>query len=232
VRLGRILHDARSASGESIDALVRRCGYAYDSDFFVAVEAGEEPLDEPTVRWLAALYDMRVESLVPQRTRLVIDLDEGSVAMGPLFEQLIDVHPDDVLTKYLALVMELRGLAPGAPLKIRDLDLEVLGTALTIKPREVQRRLHGLMRGDREPIDGARRRLRSRLVVPVAGILVACTAVGALLFERAGDSASEPATPAPSADDPGTGVARDLPLDSGAEVEIGDAAVLVRPSAG
>jgi hypothetical protein len=227
VRLGRILNGARVEAGESIDGLVARCGYAYDSDFFELVEAGEAPLDEPTVRWLAALYDMRVEHLVPQRARLVIDLNEGSVAMGPRFEQLIDVHPDDVLAKYLALVMELRAITPGAPMKIRDLDLDVLATALTIKPRDVQRRLHTLMRGDREPLNGARRRLRSRLVVPMAGILVACTAVGALLFERAGDS-SEPASSGPSSSEPATGVAADQPANAPTEVQIGDAAVLVR----
>jgi len=58
VRLGRILHDARVEAGETIDGLVRRCGLAYESDFFASVEAGEAPLDEPTVRWLAALYDV------------------------------------------------------------------------------------------------------------------------------------------------------------------------------
>jgi hypothetical protein len=41
------------------------------------------------------------------------------------------------------------------------------------------------MRGDPEPIDGARRRVRSRVVVPMAGNIVAITAEGALLFERA-----------------------------------------------
>jgi hypothetical protein len=219
-------------SGESIDSLVRRCGHAYDVDFFVSVEAGEAPLDEPTVRWLAALYDMRVEQLVPQRARLVIDLDEGSVAMGAMFEQLIETQPDEVLAKYLALVMELRGLAPGAPIKIRDLDLDVLATALILKPRDVQRRLHTLMRGDREPIDGARRRLRSRVVVPMAGILVACTAVGALLFERAGDSASEPVGVVPASAEPGSGVAQDQPVDEDGEVQIADAAVLVRATSG
>ena len=53
------------------------------------------------------------------------------------------------------------------------------------------------MRGDPEPIDGARRRLRSRVVVPMAGILVAFTAVGALLFERASDSPSDPVATVP-----------------------------------
>ena len=58
---------------------MRRCGHAYETDFFEAVESGVASLDEPTVRWLAALYEMKVEQLVPQRARLVIDLDEGSV---------------------------------------------------------------------------------------------------------------------------------------------------------
>ena len=230
VRLGRILHDARTAAGESIDALVTRCGYAYEGDFFRAVESGEAELDEPTVRWLAALYDMRVEHLVPQRARLVIDLNEGSVAVGHVFGQLVDTQPDDVLAKYLALVMELRGLAPGAALKIRDLDIDVLATALTLKPRDVQRRLHSLMRGDQEPVDGARRRLRSRVVVPMAGILVAFTAVGALLFERAVDS-SDPVATVPTSIAPGSGVALDPPA-ADADVQIGDAAVLVRPPGG
>ena len=234
VRLGRILHDARLEAGESIDALVRRCGLAYERDFFAAVESGEAVLDEPTVRWLAALYDLRVEQLVPQRARLVIDLNEGFVAMGPLSGHVVDPQPEDVLAKYLALVIELRGLPPGAALKIRDLDLDVLATALAMRPRDVQQRLHTLMRGDPEPIDGARRRLRSRVVVPMAGILVAFTAVGALLFERATDSTSDPVVTVPVAVGSGNGVALDTPAASGpateGRVDIGDAAVLVRPS--
>ena len=222
VRLGRILHGRRLAAGESIDALVRRCGLAYDPDFFEAVESGEAPLDEPTVRWLAALYDMKVEHLVPQRARLVIDLNEGSVALGSLSGHLVDPLPDEVLAKYLALVIELRGLSANAPLKIRDLDLDVLATALAMRPRDVQQRLHTLMRGDPEPIDGARRRLRSRVVVPMAGILVAFTAVGALLFERASDSTSDPVVTVPVAGGPTTEVL----------VEIGDATVLTRPPGG
>ena len=236
VRLGRILHDTRLQSGESIEALVRRCGHAYDIEFFEAVESGEAALDEPTVRWLAALYEMRVEQLVPHRARLVIDLNEGAVAIGALSGFVLDPQPDEILAKYLALVIELRGLPAGAPLKIRDLDLDVLATALTMRPRDVQQRLHTLMRGDPEPIDGARRRLRSRVVVPMAGILVAFTAVGALLFERASDSTSDPAVTVPVAVGSGSGVALDTPVTDGAapdtRVEIGDAAVLVRPAGG
>ena len=230
VRLGRILQDARVGSGESIDGLVRRCGLAYEGEFFAAVESGEQELDETMVRWLAALYEVRVEHLVPQRARLVIDLNEGSVVIGAHSGFLTEQQPNDVLSKYLALVYELRGLAPGAALKIRDLDLDVLSNALTMRPRDVQQRLHSLMRGDPEPIDGARRRLRSRVVVPMAGILVAVTAVGALLFERAADTASDPAITVPT--EIGSGSVSLHPPVSDGRVDIGDAAVLVRPSGG
>ena len=228
------MHDARVGAGESIDGLVRRCGLAYEGEFFTAVESGSEELDETMVRWLAALYEVKVEHLVPQRARLVIDLNEGSVAMGAHSAYSVDPQPNDVLSKYLALVYELRGLPAGAALKIRDLDLDVLANALTLRPRDVQQRLHTLMRGDSEPIDGARRRLRSRVVVPMAGILVAVTAVGALLFERASDSNSDPVATVPGEGGSGS-VALEPPVTvpvTDGYVEIGDAAVLVRPSGG
>jgi transcriptional regulator with XRE-family HTH domain len=236
VRLGRILHDARIDAGDSIDALVSRCGLAYDDTFFDAVESGRAPLDEATVRWLAALYDVKVDQLVPQRARLVIDLEEGSVRIGAA-ASLIEPMPDDVLAKYLALVYELRGIRVGAPLKIRELDLDVLSRALTMRSREVRSRLHTLMSGDPEPLEGSRRRLRGRLVVPVAGILVAVTAVGGLLFERASDDPA-PSQPRPAVIDASaasavassTIMSGTAPSGAEATVDIGEPAVLVRPN--
>jgi len=153
--------------------------------------------------------------------------------MGALAAHVVDVQPNDVLAKYLALVYELRGLQAGAALKIRDLDLDVLANALALRPRDVQQRLHTLMRGDSEPIDGARRRLRARVVVPMAGILVAMTAVGALLFERA-EVTPDPVITVPVVVGAGSGVALETPPAQApandGHVDIGDAAVLVRPS--
>jgi hypothetical protein len=119
----------------------------------------------------------------------------------------------------LALVYELRGMSLGAPLKIRELDLDVLAHALTLRSRDVRTRLHMLMSGDRESLEGNRRWLRGRLVVPVVGTLVAVTAVGGLLFERAQDDGI-PSTP------PTTSIGS----ATVASVDIGDPAVLVRPS--
>lgn len=220
VRLGRILHEARCQSGESIDALVSRCGLAYDDWFFADVESGRAPLDEPTVRWLAALYDIHVDQLVPQRSKLVIDLNDGAVAIGESAATLDATAPQDVLAKYLALVYELRGLRMGSPLKIRELDLGVLSNALELRPREVQSRIHTLISGDREPIDSARRRIRNRLVVPMAGILVGVTTVGALLFIRT-ESNDEPLARDTPTMAPSTMV--DIP-----QVEIDNAVILTR----
>ena len=120
VLLGRLLHDARMAHDESLPDLVQRCGYAYEDDFFAGVEAGRVPLDDTLVRWLAALYDVRVDQLVPTRSQLVIDVDEGWVSIGERRQLVAPSGPDDVLTKYLALVYELRGLPVGSALRLRD----------------------------------------------------------------------------------------------------------------
>lgn len=225
VRLGRLLHEVRVAHGETVDDLVRRCGLAYDDDFFVDVEAGRVALDDGLVRWLSSLYDVRADQLVPARSQLVIDVDEGWVAIGPhrgAAPQTAE-GPDDVLKRYLALVYELRGLAVGSPLRLRDLDLDVLGHALELRTRDVQRRLHDLMQGDREPVDSVARRLRKNVVVPLAGVLVAVTAVGGLLFVRADDD--RPASPTTVVD-----VSRAGAVVPGS-VDIGTAAVEVNPAA-
>lgn len=186
------------------------------------------PLDEPTVRWLAQLYEIDVDQLVPQRSQLIIDLEEGSIAIGENRSSFELSNPEVVLSQYLALVYALRGMKLGLPLKLRDLDLDVLSVALAMRTRSVQSMLHGLMAGDPEPIAAASRRFRNRLVVPVAGILVGVTAVGALLFVRAdepGVGARRSATP-----DGVEPVSLTEPVSAAADagVEIGEAVVLVR----
>lgn len=222
VRFGRLLRDVRLGNHESIDVLVRRCGLAFDEEFFASVEAGAAELDETMVRWITQLYDVPAEKLVPQRSRLVIDLEEGSLAIGKAQSSFEAPSSEALLSNYLGLVYELRGLAPGAPIKIRDLDLDVLAKALDLRAREVQSRLHELVSGDREPINSARRRVHNRLVVPLAGILVGAVATGALLFERAGEAPDpSPVIPAPGA--PASSIA----LPPG--VQIADAVTLTRP---
>jgi transcriptional regulator with XRE-family HTH domain len=224
VRLGRLLGAAREAQGESYDDLVRRCGLAFDQDFFARVEQGRAELDEPLVRWITELYGVSAGELVPARSRLVIDLAERQVAIGERRVPLSGETPEQILVNYLALVYSLRGLPAGRPIPLRKVDLQVLADALEMSSRSVNRSLGRIMSADAEAVRGHVRGLRRRVVVPVAGILVGVTTVGGLLLVGAPDAfAAGPAVVSPGA--PVVGATVD---DS--SVRIGDAVVLERSS--
>jgi transcriptional regulator with XRE-family HTH domain len=182
VRLGRLLAETREASGESIDELARRSGMLADPAFLDAIETGHAELDEPTVRWVTALYGVRAEQLVPQRTRLVIDLTEGTVGAGELRLRFEEPTGDQVLVNYLALVYAMRNVTVGTPVPMRKEDVVILGEALQQRPRDLEADLRRLMHGAVPHVDGRSRAFRRRLIVPLAGILVAATSVGGLLL--------------------------------------------------
>ena len=146
-RLGRALERVRVGTGETTNDLVRRCGGAYDADFFRDVESGRAELDEPTVRWLAAVYGIAVEDLVPQRAVLVIDLEEGRLAVDDTKVRIDDPSPDAVLVRYLALVYLLRGVEPGRPVPIRRTDVAALAHALEVRERFFGENDHAMRRG-------------------------------------------------------------------------------------
>ncbi len=224
VRLGRLLGEARLASGESLEDLARRCGLVYEEDFFAEVEAGRAELDETLVRWLADVYGVQAGSLVPARSQLIIDLTEGQVAVGGAAVRVEQQDPGHILTNYLALVYSLRGLPVGTPIPLRQADLTVLGEALHQSPREISSSLGRMMIGGTDQVRDHARGLRRRLVVPVAGILVGLTAVGGLLLVRS-DGAGAPGTSGAPVSGPAARAAASLP-----PTDIGGAVVLERTS--
>jgi hypothetical protein len=226
VRLGRLLHDAREAHGESIEALVRRSGLAYDDEWFGRLEAGQVKLDEPLVRWITSLYGVTASEIVPARSQLVIDLDEGAISIGDRRSELVragdgPTPPEQVLGNYLALVYLLRDLPAGTPIPIREVDVAVLAQALQRDPRDVRTALGRLISTDGDGLAGRSAALRRRLVVPVAGILVGLTAVGGLLLVRSTSSEAQ-SDPVPATEQGPAATARDVP------VEIGDPVVIER----
>jgi hypothetical protein len=227
MRLGRLLSEARETSGESYEVLVQRSGLAFDAEWFQDVEAGRIPLDESLVRWLATLYGVGAGEIVPARSKLVIDLDEGLISVGARTVPVPDVarsessRRDLVLTNYLALVYLLRGLPAGTPIPLRDVDIAVLSQALQRDPRDVRTGLSRIISAESGQIVTRASLLRRRLVVPVAGILVGLTAVGGLLLVRATDSEAQ-ADEQPAREVDPTAVAREVPT------EIDDAVILER----
>ena len=224
-RLGDLLTDARTAKGRSIDEVARSSAGRFSRSALHQIEAGRCTLDDAELADLAALYDVETGELLPVRSGLVIDLDRGTIAAGVGEERAVDASSvDDVLVRYLSLVTTLRSLPAGTPVPLRELDLEVLAEALSMERTAVERRLEALMADGDGRVAEAARRLRRRRVVPAAGILVAATAVGVLLFARADDQPAAKsvsngggatgvvAEPAPS-----TGLIEPLVVEAGAD---------------
>lgn len=190
-RLGTLLRDARLTAGDDITDIVGRCDGRFDVIDIRAIEAGEYRLTDEEVGDLLAIYGADPGDLLASRSTLVIDLDEGTVAAGnwtTSFAPETD-GPDDILARYLALLYEMRGLEPGTPIPLRTLDVSVLSEALAMPARAVEQRLEILMVPGNRTLDRARRLLDRRILVPAAGLVVAATAVGVLLFSP---SAAEP----------------------------------------
>lgn len=181
-RLGRLLRETREGRGETLEQVAARLGADATTALLLDVEGGTFDLTDRDVAVLSEAYGVQTRELVPARSRLVIDLTQGTVAVAGQVRAFATDDADEVLTRYLSLVYALRGLPAGTPVPLRDLDLAVLGQALRMGAGEVEARLVGLMQDPEQRVGTTTRDLRRRLVVPAAGLLVAVTAVGALVL--------------------------------------------------
>ena len=195
-RLGALLRDARLATGRELVDLGTVCGLSVAE--LDDVEHGRRPLDEATLSALVEAYGVSGAGVVPERSQLVIDLDEGRIAVN---RTAIDVDtadgPDAVLSRYLALVYRLRGMPLGAPLALRDIDIEVLSTALILSEDDVDTRLHRLM-GSGSDVADDQRRIRRQLLLPFVGVVIAATGMGTLVLvaDRGAPPETDIGTPA------------------------------------
>lgn len=192
-RLGRVLADTRRRADIDLTALADDSGGAFTAAELAAIEAGEVQLGDDRLRSLLDLYAVAPHEVAPGRTRLVIDLNEGTVAAGPHVARLERVDDaDEVLHRYLALVYEMRSLPPGTAVPLRALDLEALGRALTLPVDAVERRLTLLMEAPSPRLEELRRGVRRRLLLPAVGAVVAATAVGVLVLVPGDDGGPAP----------------------------------------
>jgi hypothetical protein len=247
-RLGVLLRDARLAAGEALDAVAARSDGRFDVLALIDVEAGQHHLTDDDVTALLANYRADPGDLLASRSTLVIDLQEGTVAAGSWstsFPPDAD-DPDEVLSRYLALLYEMRGLEPGTAIPLRNLDISVLSSALALPAPIVHERLVVMMEPGDLRVQRSRRLLRRRVLVPAAGLVVAATTVGVLIFSPAaeptpgtevgrvvGSVAGTPQVAPPGADEPelGDGLTIEAPqvAPPGAdEPELGDGLTIER----
>jgi hypothetical protein len=201
-RLGTLLRRARRSAGMELTELTAPSGLTVVE--LEDIEYGRRDLDDALLSVLVRTYGIEDAQLVPERSQLVIDLDDGRISVEGTDDVGATPGPDAVLARYLGLVYRLRGLPVGAPLPLRDVDIEVLSSALELASEEVESRLHRLMR-DRTRISEDQRRIRRQLLMPLVGIVVAATGIGTLVLVAQREPAEEP-TPDRSTvvDDAGT----------------------------
>ncbi len=217
-RLGALLRQARVAAGmDLIDLAGATPLSVVDLD---DLEHGRRMVDDDVLRDLIQLYGVEDAGIVPERSQLVIDLDEGRIAVNRADINIDEVTgPDAVLARYLALVYRLRDLPLGTPIPLRDVDLEILSTALHLETVEVETRLRRLM-ADEDEVALDQKRIRRRLLLPLVGVVIAASSAGVLVLVAENSPQPEPnpvvtsTAVQPAATDVGTGAIVDADVGS------------------
>ena len=243
-RLGGLLRQSRVSAGLELQEL------AGGSELTVVdlddIEHGRRLVDDRMLERLVALYGIEEAGLLPERSQLVIDLDEGRVAIDDRDAGGTDDMPtaEAILARYLALVYHLRELPLGTKIGLRDADVDVLATALGLTPSDVEDRLFALM-ADEDTVARDQQRIRRRLLMPIVGVVIAAVSSGVLLLVAEDDPvvenapvATEAATSAEVSVAPvaGTDVVTDIGTGGAVEVnpavqtEIGTPAVETNPN--
>lgn len=201
-RLGALLRQARVTARQELSDLSAGSGLSLVE--LDDIEHGRRPLDEATLSHLVSVYGIEDVGIMPERSQLVIDLDEGRISVNRTDIDVDSTYGTDaVLTRYLALVYRLRDLPLGAPLELRDIDIDVLSTSLTMPAPDVELRLNRLMES-RSDVEKDQQRIRRQLLLPLVGVVIAATGVGTLVLVADGTDES----PAPASQTVDFGSAR------------------------
>ncbi len=240
-RLGTLLKEARVAAGLELEDIA-----AQQPDLTLVdlddLEHGRRTVDDTLLKHLISLYGVEDAGLLPTRSQLVIDLNEDRISVE---ESEVSTEglsgPDEILARYLALVYHLRNMPLGTAVHLRDLDLEVLSTALEIETTDIEERLKRLM-SDADAITAQRHRIDRRVLLPLVGVVLAACSAGVLVLVSDSENTPEPiatstqietdvsvpalATPA-IVTDIGNGGA--VAVAASVETQLGSAAVEINP---
>jgi transcriptional regulator with XRE-family HTH domain len=166
----------------------------------VRMERGRMRPPDGTLIALCRTYDVAVSWLVPERSGNEVVVGAGRIEVAGRTRVLSGGDGDGeraveaVLASYLAIVRELRGVAAGGLVSLRDEDLVALARSLGDTPSEIEARLVDLMKLSREEARAVRRELlKRRVAVPAAGLLLATAAVTGALDGASGGGADHAA---------------------------------------
>lgn len=203
-RMGQLLAQTRLELGYSLDEAAEALGGSWNSLELLEIETGHRvPIDRDLAA-LTSLYEIETGTLIPDRSRLVIDLDEGMMAVGPNSVHMAKdtVARRDLLANYLSLVYTMRDITPGVAVPLRYGDLDTLSNVVERTKREVEDELRQMMVEGVHLLNKKRKRLKGRLLVPVVGVVVAVTTAGTLLLMSDRGGAAEKPSSAPGGGGP------------------------------
>jgi transcriptional regulator with XRE-family HTH domain len=200
-RLGQLLSEARASRGWTIDDAAEASGGSVGHWDLAAAERGTSDLDDSVLAEICSLYGVNTGSLVPSRSKLIVDMAEGRLWVSETQHKAkISARSprEDVLARYLSMVYVMRDIEPGEHMHMRQADIEVLGSALRAGSDTVSSDLERLMANPHLGVSWRTRLLSRKFLVPAAGLLVAFCGAGALIV-TSGDSGNVSAEPPASA---------------------------------
>lgn len=148
-------------------------------------ETGRESVPEGARRAVADVLGVPVADLVPTREQSQVKVEASALRVGAVERPIPAADPEAVLPGYLEMVYKLRGLEPGAPLPLRDEDLDALAVALGSDPDVIEERLLALITCSDE--EAARLRaliLRRRVASSAAGLAAGALALSGMSFDE------------------------------------------------
>jgi transcriptional regulator with XRE-family HTH domain len=182
-RLGALLAERRSQYSFSVEEMARRSMGRFDTAALEAIEAGVATIDDVDIESLSLLYEFNSTPPRPQRSKLILAADED-VPLPFDSAAFDDAMVDAVLTRYVALLHLLRNIAIGGDLPLRADDLEMLSDAFSMSEQAVTERVDAIRATQAAEIAEQAERMRRRLVVPAAGLLVGPTPAGMLVLVK------------------------------------------------
>lgn len=193
-RLGQLLAQTRIDQGYTLDEAAAALGDSWSPLELLEIETGHRATIDRDLAALTGLYGIETSAIIPDRSALVLDLDEGVLAVGRHSVRLADDHLTrrDLLSNYLSLVYMMRDISPGTAVPLRYGDLNTLSHVTECSKREVEDELRRMMVVGVQLLEKKKKRFRNRLMIPAIGVVVAVTTAGTLLFtsDRSGADAT------------------------------------------
>ena len=183
-RLGALLAQRRELYGYTVADMARQSGGRFTESELEAIEHGVVTLDDVAIEALSLIYEFNSSPPTQSRSRLINADDEDlPQTLGGL-----DAFNDDLITsvlrRYVALLYLLRNKPVGDRLPLRGDDNAMLAAAFNESETAMAERLHHIMDHDDVLVGEQAERMRRRLIVPAAGLLVGPTPAGMLVLVK------------------------------------------------